>query len=90
MIVCSNYLISEDCKMGIITSELVMDDKGNKLEIKDFPDLIVIGYNGDIHRFSKCYIDVRHFDNWTHKVIRTEDGNTEFGMTGIVFMGVIN
>lgn len=76
--------------MGIITDELIMDDKGNKLEIKDFPDLIVIGYNGDIQRFSRCYIEVRRFDDWTYKTIRTEEGNTGFDMTSVMFIGVVN
>ena len=92
MTVCSKYLISEDAKISIVTDELIMDDKGNTLEIKDYPDLIVIGINGDVHRLNKCYIKYKTLeDGFVYKALCDKDEKF-CGMQGggtVVFIGII-
>lgn len=92
MIVCSNYLISEDARINIVADELIMDDKGNKLEIKNYPDVIIIGINGDVHRLNKCYIEYKTFDDgFIYKVLKDSDGKFS-GMQSsgtVVFIGTL-
>lgn len=92
MIVCSNYLISEDAKISIVTDELIMDDKGNELEIKNYPDVILIGINGDVHKLNKCYIEYKRFeDGFIYKALCDKD-ETFRGMQGgggVVFIGTL-
>lgn len=92
MIVCSNYLISEDARISVVTDELIMDDKGNELEIKNYPDVIIIGINGDIHRLNKCYIEYKTLeDGFIYKALKDSDGKFS-GMNGsgnVVFIGTL-